>query len=208
MRFFTADLHLGHDNIIEYCNRPFGSVEEMNEKLVERWNRKVKPTDEVYVLGDVAMGKREENLQYITYMNGKKYLIAGNHDKCWGHDPKAHKTSYHQRMLEMYMEAGFHTIKDEGRIDLQGFRSVILSHFPYVGDHTNEDRYKEVRPKNNGWWLIHGHVHDLWRKRGKMINVGVDAWNHEPVSEYTLATLMRNSSYSDLGILTPTRSTL
>ena len=51
--YYTSDLHLGHKNIIRLCNRPFGSIEEMDNLLIERWNKKVKKEDTVYILGDL-----------------------------------------------------------------------------------------------------------------------------------------------------------
>lgn len=57
--YFIADLHFGHANIIEYCNRPFQSVEEMNEFMIQQWNKKVKKDDKVFVLGDFGLGSRE-----------------------------------------------------------------------------------------------------------------------------------------------------
>jgi calcineurin-like phosphoesterase family protein len=53
--FFTSDHHFGHENIIRYCNRPFTSVQQMNEIMILRWNGAVLPEDEVYYLGDFAM---------------------------------------------------------------------------------------------------------------------------------------------------------
>ena len=50
--FFTSDLHLGHKNIIKYCNRPFSSLEEMNRIIIRRWNERVKVEDIVFVIGD------------------------------------------------------------------------------------------------------------------------------------------------------------
>jgi calcineurin-like phosphoesterase family protein len=85
-RFFTADLHLGHRNIIEYCSRPFPDVDEMNAALVDRWNETVGDEDEVIVLGDVAMGRISETLPLVGRLRGRKVLLAGNHDRCWqGH---------------------------------------------------------------------------------------------------------------------------
>ena len=85
-RYFTADLHLGHRNIIDYSGRPFRDVEQMDEALVEGWNATVAPDDEVMVLGDFAMGSIDETLPVAGVLNGRKVLLAGNHVRCWlGH---------------------------------------------------------------------------------------------------------------------------
>lgn len=76
--FITSDTHFGHANIIKYANRPFESVEEMNEALVENWNSVVKQGDKVYHLGDVTMNSK--SLDIMSRLNGRKVLIKGNHD--------------------------------------------------------------------------------------------------------------------------------
>jgi calcineurin-like phosphoesterase family protein len=76
--FITSDTHFHHANIIGYCNRPFSSVEEMDEILVQRWNETVKPGDKVYHLGDVYMKKRDGSI--LRRLNGTKVLVIGNHD--------------------------------------------------------------------------------------------------------------------------------
>ncbi len=80
-RYFTADLHFGHGNILGYCSRPFADVEGMNAALVERWNDVVGPGDEVVVLGAFAMGRIAETLPLARRLNGRKVLLAGNHDR-------------------------------------------------------------------------------------------------------------------------------
>jgi calcineurin-like phosphoesterase family protein len=80
--FFTADHHFGHARIIELCDRPFSSIEEMNETLIDKWNAVVKPGDTVWHLGDVAMGPITQSLSLISRLNGHKYLVPGNHDRC------------------------------------------------------------------------------------------------------------------------------
>ena len=81
--FFTADQHFGHRNIIGYCGRPFHGVGEMNAVMVANWNDLVGPHDTVHVLGDVAMGRREESMPLIGQLAGHKILYPGNHDRCW-----------------------------------------------------------------------------------------------------------------------------
>jgi calcineurin-like phosphoesterase family protein len=84
--YFTADLHLGHRNIIDYSSRPFRDAGHMNDALVERWYGTVAPKDDVIVLGDFAMGRIDEALPIAGLLNGRKVLLAGNHDRCWhGH---------------------------------------------------------------------------------------------------------------------------
>ncbi len=82
-RFWTSDTHFGHEGILRFepVNRPFATVEEMNEVLVERWNAVVGPQDMVYHLGDVAMGKIADSLPVMSRLNGRKVLIPGNHDR-------------------------------------------------------------------------------------------------------------------------------
>ena len=79
--FFTADLHLGHTNVIKYCNRPFQTVEEMNEKLIENWNERISDKDEIYVIGDFAFMGTKQTEEVLKRLKGRKYLLRGNHDK-------------------------------------------------------------------------------------------------------------------------------
>lgn len=80
--FFTADLHLGHDNCIIFDGRPFATVEEMDEELIRRWNAKVDKGDLVYVLGDMIWKTRNgEAHELIRRLNGQIILIKGNHDR-------------------------------------------------------------------------------------------------------------------------------
>ena len=79
--FFTADTHFYHENIIEYSNRPFGSVYHMNETLIKNWNSRVKPGDIVFHLGDFAFKSSKSDIKSILdRLNGQIILIKGNHD--------------------------------------------------------------------------------------------------------------------------------
>jgi calcineurin-like phosphoesterase family protein len=86
MIYLTGCTHFGHHNIIRLANRPFGSVEEMDEILIENWNKTVKPEDTVVHHGDFSYkgGKRPED--YLSKLNGTIIRIRGNHDqKNWGY---------------------------------------------------------------------------------------------------------------------------
>lgn len=83
--FMISDTHFGHQKSCEFLRadgitkmRPFDTAEEMDETIIERWNAVVKPKDRVYVLGDVAMKRKD--IKTIARCNGRKVLIRGNHD--------------------------------------------------------------------------------------------------------------------------------
>ena len=81
-KFYIADWHYGHANIMAYDNRPFTRVDDMNKALVERWNRVVSPGDIVYVLGDMFWVPFAESMPVLDSLYGQKFLIKGNHDRC------------------------------------------------------------------------------------------------------------------------------
>jgi calcineurin-like phosphoesterase family protein len=183
--WFTADLHFGHTNIISYAARPFADVDEMDAALRDRWNECVADDDEVWVLGDVALGRLRQTLPLVGDLKGRKLLVAGNHDRCWqGTGWRA------RRWTRRYLDAGFVEVHQTPvHLEVGGHR-VLASHFPYHGDSLDADRFVEHRPVDAGLWLLHGHVHSDWRQLDKMINVGVDAWRYRPVSEAVLAELI------------------
>lgn len=82
--FLIADPHLSHEGMVKFKRegglplRPFATIEEHDEVMIERWNKVVKPVDRVQVMGDVVM--RRKNLPILKRLNGRLRLIAGNHD--------------------------------------------------------------------------------------------------------------------------------
>ena len=82
MYYFTADNHFGHENVIEFCNRPFKGLGHMHEEMIKRWNSVVKPEDTVFVLGDFMFRSIEPTFNYLCgLLNGEIILIRGNHDR-------------------------------------------------------------------------------------------------------------------------------
>lgn len=107
--FFTSDQHFGHSKIIEYCNRPYKSVHEMNNCLVANHNKVVGKEDTVYHLGDFAF---RDHKNFLSQLNGKHYLIKGNHE---GKD---------------WRDAGFIWVKDVAMVRV-GDQDIFLSHYAH-----------------------------------------------------------------------------
>src|SRR3989344_4198295 len=78
--FIISDTHFHHKNIIEYSNRPFKSVEEMDSEMIRRWNNKIGKEDIVIHLGDFALGNEKEVKELKDSLNGTILLLMGNHD--------------------------------------------------------------------------------------------------------------------------------
>ena len=141
--WFTSDLHFWHKNICKYCNRPFDTVEEMNEAIVENWNKVVKDDDVVFVLGDLGFCGYEKLAPYIARLKGRKYIVQGNHDsdkivgKLWEAD-----------LIEEYYKLTTITVEGDPELPSQ---ALTLCHFPMV------DWYD----KEKGAWMVHGHQHQL-----------------------------------------------
>jgi calcineurin-like phosphoesterase family protein len=160
MIYVTADLHFGHFKIIQYCNRPFKTLEEMNETLINNWNNIVTKKDEIYVLGDFGFLNITEYEKILPRLNGKKYLIRGNHDN-----------------QNCYQIIGWKNVKDYLKLRYNNVK-FILSHYPMVSWDS----------KNHGSIMLHGHCHGTLNRTitdligDSIIDVGVDVWNYTPVS--------------------------
>ncbi len=187
--WFTSDQHFGHVKVIQFCNRPFASVEEMNSELVRRHNALVNDEDIVYHLGDFSM-KKADAFKYLPQLKGRHHLITGNHDGC--HPVMCKSGEKLQRLRAEYTAAGFETIALQQEITLTGQLSVLMHHMPYLNHETAkfDTRYPLYRPVDRGQLLLHGHVHTSWKVNGRMINVGADQWSFAPVSLEEIVALI------------------
>lgn len=177
--FFVSDTHFGHSNILHLGHgRPFDSIEEHNETLIDNWNSVVKSSDDVYHLGDVALGKIAESLPLVNRLNGYKMLVPGNHDRIFSGEKEAKR----DRFIDAYRGVFQYVLPETFQTSFSGY-DVLLSHFPYSGDSHDIDRHADKRPVDEGLPLIHGHVHDKWKHNGRMFNVGVDVNSFTPVHE-------------------------
>ncbi len=185
--FWTSDLHFSHANVIRYCSRPFATVEEMNEALVRNWNEVVGPEDTVYCLGDFSLSFSAAQL-FSKRLMGKKKLVPGNHD--WCHP--SHKKARGERIkdqIKAYEDLGWEVLSIFSEYDFEGVARVNVCHLPYRFDST-DDRHSDYRLVDDGRFLICGHVHEKWTKKGKMINVGVDRHNYRPISSSKVIELI------------------
>ena len=147
--WLVSDTHFGHANILNFVDSNtgkkvrgdrFSSVEEMNETMVENWNKTVKPGDIVYHLGDVFFGPKEDFLKLWKWLPGSKRLILGNHDD-------AKFFIKHELVTKVVMWREFH---DHG---------LLLTHVPidpsglYRYRHGNHDEDKRMLLN------VHGHIH-------------------------------------------------
>lgn len=183
--YFTSDPHFGHAAVIKYCHRPFDDLDHMHRVLIANWNQRVKNTDTIYVLGDMALCPFKEFEPIAKQLNGIKFLIKGNHDHY----------SYGQ-----YQKLGF-TVLEEAKIRLAG-KTIRLSHFPYalpwykrLFAFKSELRFMDRRPpKIKGEYLMHGHTHMKYKRVGNRLHVGVDAHNFKPVSASEIESLIFKGS--------------
>lgn len=169
-RFFTSDLHFGHNNVINYCKRPYKDVLEMEEALVKSWNQTVAKKDTVYILGDFSLNPKWAKL-LMPKLNGKKILVAGNHDACFvGHKKSA-------KFVQKYKEQCSEVYPHQSSIILKDGTFAILCHLPYASDEGMkfDTRYSDLRLEDKGSYLLHGHLHGKYKKFKKMIDVGWDA---------------------------------
>lgn len=186
--WFTSDIHFGHHNVINYCNRPYTNTLEMNEDIVKRWNTQVKPNDTVYFLGDFSLNPRYVE-QYISRLNGNIHFILGNHDSPFLR-PDTKNISKRTNFANKYLKWGVKSIQQEmyiticapkkGILGLLGFKrkyKVQLCHFPFASKNEKDNsdiRYMSNRPEDVGQLLLHGHSHSYYRKNGRKIDVGFD----------------------------------
>lgn len=161
--FVTSDTHFAHKNIIEYADRPFESVEKMNELLIFYWNEAVGPFDTVIHCGDLVMGGKEAAEQIIPRLNGKILLVRGNHD---------YNANFYKRFGDKIsiLPHGF-------ELGIGGFgpiNSVKFSHKPLP-----------LKDFSGKCLNLHGHLHKHNITRYEVlhsgrVDVGVDAWGFTP----------------------------
>ena len=168
MIYYISDTHFRDQSIFDKCKRPFKSLQEMEETIVQKWNTKINDDDVVYVLGDLVKDDDASAIQIFNKLKGHKHLIVGNHD--------------HQ-LLEVIEDSSlFETIRF---IDLifDKNRKVCVCHYPLM----------DWMEFNRQGVLVYGHIHNKTAMNGNAYklmkefyetlpayNCGVDVCNFEP----------------------------
>lgn len=156
--FVIADTHFGDENIIKYEKRPFKTVEEMDDKMIENWNNAVSPEDTVFHLGDVSFYTDKEKISgIIDKLNGRKILVMGNHDDFLP--------------VKEWMKVGFDEVYS---YPLVYDEFIVMQHQPpqYINNATP-------------FFYIYGHVHatEMYPTISRQSAcVSVERWNYTPVS--------------------------
>ena len=162
MIYFTSDYHFYHTNVLKYCNRPFSTVEEMNEFLISQWRQTVKPHDEVYFLGDFTLTRRKDLIDAIlNRLTGRIKLVSGNHDS-------GLLKYYGRGQIHNFAQCSLEILPDLYRLKYNK-NVFLLCHYPVL---------------NWGFedFMLHGHCHG---KKQFLISHSVDVgWDchKKPIS--------------------------
>ena len=192
--YYIADTHFGHKNVISMNSRPFKDVEEMNEAIIENWNKRVKGNDKIYILGDLFY-RLPSCVNILKRLKGEKHLILGNHDASWieeytvkkneSSDTLPHK-SYKIKETGEDASVYFKSVNDLLQIT-DGSCGCMLCHYPLL-TWKHEKRL----------YMIHGHLHSDTSdpffhhiaENERMLNAGIDINGYMPV---TLSELIENN---------------
>lgn len=172
MIYYISDIHFGHRNVIGMDNRPFETIEEMDEILIHRWNERVIDEDDVYIVGDFAYRNGRTADWYLKRLKGRKHLIIGNHDLATLRNAKSMELFASVEKMNMVIDNG---------------RMVSLCHYPVA----------EWNGKRHGGFHVHGHIHcrrddvyEFMSRFDRALNAGCMINGYRPA---TLDELIQNN---------------
>lgn len=184
--YFTSDLHIGHEKVAEIRGM---SVKDHDDFVAVALCQGITKRDQVWILGDISAGGRQAEDNALTFIERAKehtraeyHLIPGNHDSCHPQFDRAY------RRLSRFLDV-FDSVQPFAWRKIAG-RRVLLSHYPYVADHTDEPRHMQWRLPDHGRWLLHGHTHQSVPVVGREVCVGLDAWDFWPVTQDRIAEIV------------------
>lgn len=181
--YFTSDQHFSHEGIIKFANRPYNEVSDMNEDMIQRWNRIVPVDGLTFVLGDIGFCNKKDIVDIFSRLNGRKILIRGNHDSNYSDGTL---TSIFDEIHDLL----YTRIKDE---ETSKYVYMVLCHYPMF----------DWQGSFKGSWQLFGHIHtrvltEFETLKTKLFSsqydVGVDNNNFEPVSFQKIKDIMTNQA--------------
>lgn len=158
--WFISDTHFGHANIIKYSKRPYTDVQDMNEKMIQEWNKLVKPGDNVHHNGDFSFMPVDKLERLLWRLNGNIHLVLGNHDK--------EIVKNRNRLLK---HGKFNTIQHYNELKMGG-EMIVLFHYGL----------RVWNKSHHGSILLYGHSHGSLPPYGRSVDIGVDC--KEITNEY------------------------
>lgn len=171
MKYYIADIHFGHKNVLTFDNRPFANVDEMDREMIRLWNMTIGAQDEVYIVGDFACRNERPAEWYLSQLQGHKYLVIGNHD---GNLLRNEKAMGYFEAADKMMH-----VSDEGH-------QICICHFPLA----------EWNGFYRGSIHIYGHIHnrqdEAWefmKTRSNAYNAGCMLHGYKPVTLKELRAL-------------------
>ena len=165
--WFTSDTHFGHQPEFLWKPRGFSSVEEMDEAIIENWNKVIKSTDIVYHLGDTMLNDNMHGLECFKRLNGQIFLIYGNHDS------DARKNLLFTELSGKMLGGWYAWVIKYGKL------SIYMSHYPTITSNFDQKHFSQHVI------AVHGHTHQrtnwLDMKNPFLYHVGLDSHNNTPV---------------------------
>ena len=176
-KFFTSDHHFGHKNIIKFSNRPFTDVEEMNTQMISKWNEKIGEEDEVYHLGDFGLCSSGKLRKILEQLNGKIYLIKGNHESS-----------------ALACQTRFEWIKDYYELEIEdpefhrGSQLLVLFHYAM----------REWNASHWGSYHLYGHSHGTLPDDPNVhaFDIGVDCHDFYPLEYKEVKAIMKTKQWN------------
>lgn len=181
--FFTSDQHFGHEGIIRFANRPHSNIDEMDNDMIQKWNKNVPADGLTFVLGDIGFCDKNRIIDIYSQLNGRKILIRGNHD-----------SNYSDTVLDSIFDEihnlVYVRIKDQ---ETSKYTYMALCHYPMF----------DWQGSFKGSWQLFGHIHTRELKEFETLktklfasqyDVGVDNNNFEPVSFCHLKNILSAQS--------------
>ena len=171
--YFTSDNHFGHNNIIEYCDRPFSGNKEMTQYMIKEWNKKISDGDIVFHLGDLFLSSIDYAQQILNRLNGQIYLINGNHD----YDNILQWDLFDNEDMFLAKEDLLKIRVNDHELD-KGYTDIVMCHYPLY----SWNPY--------GSWHLFGHVHGSIEHPSKYAyDVGVDTNEFKPLSYHEIKVM-------------------